>query len=222
MTAPLLPANFEEMIRQAVQVFWQSRSKRSPKQPGSRSSVIDGKNLDGFLEVARAVATHCGFHAQAVLTRSRSSKTIPGYFRPTKIWDTLILHDDRLIAALEYKSIIGSLGNNLNNRSEEVVGNATDFWTALKMGAFESEAASARGSSARPPFLGYLMLLEDSVASTRPVKITSPHFRPSPAFLGASYADRFSILCERLMSERLYDAAALLLSPEAEGARAGV
>jgi hypothetical protein len=46
--------------------------------------------------------------------------TLPGYFRPTKLWDVLVIHDKRLLAAIELKSQVGpSFGNNFNNRTEE-------------------------------------------------------------------------------------------------------
>ena len=53
---------------------------------------------------------------------------LPGYFRPTKLWDLLVINQGRLVAALELKSQIGpSFGNNFNNRTEEALGTAIDF-----------------------------------------------------------------------------------------------
>jgi len=44
---------------------------------------------------------------------------LPGYFRPTKEWDLLVVRDRQLILALEVKSQVGpSFGNNFNNRTE--------------------------------------------------------------------------------------------------------
>jgi hypothetical protein len=44
---------------------------------------------------------------------------LPGYFRPTKEWDLLLVRDKTLIAAVEAKSQVGpSFGNNFNNRTE--------------------------------------------------------------------------------------------------------
>jgi hypothetical protein len=39
-----------------------------------------------------------------------------------------------------------------------------------------------------------------------------PHFKVFPEFHGASYRDRYAILIEKLLRERLYDGACLLLS----------
>lgn len=43
----------------------------------------------------------------AELHRDRRVLTLPGYFRPTKLWDLLVVQEGRLIAALEFKSHVG-------------------------------------------------------------------------------------------------------------------
>ena len=88
----------------------------------------------------------------------RKVLTLPGYFRPTKLWDLLIINHGHLVAALELKSQVGpSFGNNFNNRTEEALGTAVDLWTAYREGAF--------GESARP-YVGWLMLVEDAPGGT--------------------------------------------------------
>ena len=131
--------------------------------------------------------------------------TLPGYFRPTKLWDMLVLNQKRLVAAVEFKSQVGpSFGNNFNNRAEEAIGIAVDFWTAYREGAF--------GETPRP-FVGWLMLVEDCKKSRSPVSDSSPHFEVFPEFNGTSYSERYNILCRKLVQEQLYTAASLLLSP---------
>jgi hypothetical protein len=67
----------------------------------------------------------------------RTKRELPGFFRPTKDWDMLVVHEGHLIAAVEFKSQRGpSFGNNFNNRTEEAIGNATDLWTAFREGAY--------------------------------------------------------------------------------------
>jgi hypothetical protein len=56
------------------------------------------------------------------------------------------------------------------------------------------------------------MLLEDCERSRTAVKVIEPHFPVFPEFRGASYRDRYAILIEKLLRERLYDGACLLLS----------
>lgn len=129
---------------------------------------------------------------------------LPGYFRPTKEWDLLVVHQHRLLAVIEVKSQVGpSFSNNLNNRCEEAVGSSQDLWTACRDGAF---------GPSRQPWLGYLFLLEDSAASRAPVTVAEPHFATFPEFRNASYARRYEEMCRRLVRERLYTDAALLMS----------
>jgi hypothetical protein len=131
--------------------------------------------------------------------------SLPGFFRPTKLWDLLIINHDRLVVALELKSQIGpSFGNNFDNRTEEAIGTAVDLWTAFREGAF--------GEAPRP-FVGWLMLVEDAPESRSPVRDTSPHFPLFPEFKGASYLERYNILCRKLTHERLYTTATIMASP---------
>jgi hypothetical protein len=105
----------------------------------------------------------------------------------------------------ELKSQVGSFGNNFNNRAEEALGTALDLWTAFREGAFGGEAPR--------PFAGWLMLVEDAPKSRSPVRYDSPHFKVFPEFSGASYLERYNILCQKLTRERLYTTATILASP---------
>jgi hypothetical protein len=107
------------------------------------------------------------------------------------------------------KSHIGpSFGNNFNNRVEEALGSATDVLTAYREGAF---------SPSSKPWLGYFMLLEKHVRSVSPVKAREPHFNVFPEYKASSYKDRYITFCKRLVRERLYDAACLILSERDTG-----
>ena len=187
-------------------------------QGGTRDAVTSGKNMDGFCELVRAVAVHCGLPVNAIHTR-RGSGTLPGYCRATKTWDVLVIFGGRLIAAFE--SQVGSFANNFNNRTEEVIGSAADLWVAHRQGAFTTiragtATAGAATADPRPPFFGWLMLLEDCLASQASITVDEPHYKAFPEFQKASYARRYQLLAERLVKEQLYGAAALLLS-SAEG-----
>ena len=219
MTLQLLPEDFDDQIRQAVSTFWSTRQEKSSTQGGSRGNVISGKNLDGFLSVVRSVVSYCGLPDTSVYTNGRRDLTLPGYYRPTKNWDVVIIHKQRLLAVLEFKSQVGSFGNNFNNRTEEVIGNASDLWQAVKKGVYHPEnhrssSSFPEMSDPRPPFLGYLMVLEKCENSTRPVGISSPHYNVFPEFISSSYAVRYQLLCEKLMEQNLYQAAALLLTAQ--------
>src|SRR3546814_6621925 len=57
------------------------------------------------------------------------------------------------------------------------------------------------------------MLLEDCPAARAPVRCEEPHYPVFDEFRGASYAQRYQILCERLVERQLYTAAAFELTP---------
>lgn len=202
--------NYEQLSKDAVSFFWDTRSESAKKQAergirdqGERSAVTAGKNMNGFIELAKRVVLANGLEESDFFSQSRLL-TLPGFFRPTKRWDLLVVHNHKLIAALEFKSQVGpSFGNNFNNRCEEAIGAATDLWTAYRENSFEAT---------QRPFLGYLMLLEDCDGSRRSVKTSSPHFPVRTEFENSSYAERYHLLCDKLMQERLYDSATLLLS----------
>ncbi len=165
--------------------------------------------MDGFVAVIRDVLVESGVDRISIYCEK--STELPGYFRPEKRWDVVVVVKDKLIACLEFKSQIGpSFGNNYNNRSEEAIGSATDLWTAFRDGAFRV---------AERPWLGYLMLLEEAPRSTSPVAVREPHFQVFEEFRGASYAKRYEILLTRLIRERLYDSACLLMSAAAGGSK---
>lgn len=229
MSVQLLPPDYEKRVQEAVRAYWLARTSAPSlkSQGGTRGAVIGGKNMDGFCELVRHVATHCGLPPSAVQTR-RGSVVLPGYFRATKTWDVLVIYQRRLIAAFEFKSQVGSFGNNFNNRSEEAIGSAADLWVAHRHGAFTSvlpdvaEAGQRELSvDPRPPFLGWLMLLEDSESARVPVGVDEPNYPTFPEFRGASYARRYQLLCERMMKEQLYGCAALMLSAPVQGVTSG-
>ena len=204
-------ANYEQKAREAVQAFWGHREQARQKQinagkadQGERAGVTAGKNMDGFLALVIDIVKANGLN-HAEIHQERRVLTLPGYFRPTKLWDLLVMNEGRLIAAIEFKSQVGpSFGNNANNRAEEAIGTAHDFWTAYREGAF--------GEQPRP-FAGWMVLLEDAPGSRAPVTDATPHYSVFKEFENASYADRYNILCRKLMQEQLYTAASVIVSP---------
>ena len=213
---PLDLADYENKAREAVKAFWGNRTAAAEKQKelgredqGERAGVTAGKNMDGFLALIQDVIRANGL-TDAHMMIGRKVLTLPGYFRPTKLWDLLIINEGRLIAALELKSQVGpSFGNNFNNRTEEAIGTAHDLQTAFREGAF--------GQAPRP-FVGWLMLVEDAPESRSPVRDKSPHFPVFPEFQGASYLERYNILCRKLVQEQLYSTATIIASPRTASA----
>jgi hypothetical protein len=134
---------------------------------------------------------------------------LPGFYRAEKSWDLVVVADGTLLAVIEFKAQVGpSFGNNFNNRTEEALGNATDLWAAYREGAFRPSAR---------PWLGYVFILEDCDRSRSPVSVKEPHFAVFPEFRNASYARRYEVLLTKLLRERLYDGASLLLTTRADG-----
>jgi hypothetical protein len=63
-----------------------------------------------------------------------------------------------------------------------------------------------------------VFILEDCPASNAPVRVKEPQFKVFPEFNNASYAHRYQIFLTKLLRERLYDGACLLLTSRKSGA----
>ena len=163
--------------------------------------------MDGFVELVRDLL--CENSVAPTHVYCKTSVELPGWFRPEKKWDLLFVAGGQLIAGIEFKSQVGpSFGNNYNNRTEEAIGSAADIWAGYREGAFKPSSR---------PWLGYLMLLEETGRSTTAVRSREPHFKVFPEFKDASYAKRYEILLTKLLRERLYDAACFLMSDPRTG-----
>lgn len=203
-------------LKSAVSHFWTTRQGQAQKQqdagradPGARSAVTGGKQMDGFVTLVREMICAAGLSEDCIHTST--SLELPGYFRPEKKWDLLVIDGSTFVAAVEFKSQVGpSFGNNFNNRAEEAIGTSQDLWTAYREGAFP---LSER------PWLGYRMMLEDCPQSTAPVAVRQPHFSVFPEFTDSSYARRYQFLLTKLVRERLYDSTCFLLSSRKTGSR---
>lgn len=197
------------IFSEAVRDFWRIRESQADAQrirgqsdQGSRSAVTGGRQMDGFSRKIAELLSNVGIQETDIYLRK--TVELPGFYRPTKEWDIVVVVDGVLLAAIELKSQIGpSFGNNFNNRTEEALGSAVDIWTAYRDGAFRSSPS---------PWLGYLLLLEDCPQSRRPVSVCEPHFPVFPEFKGASYAVRYELFCRKLVRERQYSAACFIMA----------
>ncbi|MEW5789395.1 MAG: PaeR7I family type II restriction endonuclease [Pseudomonadota bacterium] len=206
-------------LNKAVKHFWLSRAAQSKRQgvtsgardTGNRKAVTGGKHADGFVNLIAAIVREAGLPDASIRFSTKAGRTLPGFFRPAKEWDVLVISGADLVAAVEVKSQVGSFGNNFNNRVEEALGNATDFWATYAQGGF---APSSR------PWLGYLFMLEDSEASRRATRrVALSPYPVDGVFQGLSYVDRYAEVCRRLVRERMYDAACLFTSNALDGAQ---
>lgn len=220
----------EKRLEEAVQHYWDARAKNKAKQvesgkidAGTRGEVTGGTQM-GALEVLVADIL-CDSGLKRLDVKTRTALELPGYFRATKKWDLIVVSEGKLVLAMEFKSQAGkSIGNNVNNRSEEAVGSAKDIWTAYRERRFGDCPA---------PFLGYFFLLEDRDNVKRPVFNKEPYFEVDPVFrgeakpskagrpqyLGVPYSKRYELLCRRLVLERLYTSACFIMATNAKSTR---
>ncbi len=212
-TSPTLD-NLAEATAEAVAWYWLTRKRQREKQlqsgradQGARAAVTGGAQMDGFLRLFTRLITEAGVPSDCVFWKT--ALELPGYYRPTKEWDLLVVRNSQLVIALEAKSQVGpSFGNSFNNRTEEAMGSALDLWTAFREGAF---------GNGPQPFLGYFFMLEECSQSRSPVAVREPHFRVLPEFVGSSYVRRYELFCRKLVRERQYSAAAFITSQSDTG-----
>jgi hypothetical protein len=214
----LVPDAYAKHVKHAVAHYWQTLERQSERQTkgdadrGGRAAVTGGKQMDGFCDLVSWLLAENDMPEASIFTGSEL--TLPGFYRPTKKWDMLVVHEGHLVAALEFKSQKGpSFGNNFNNRAEEAIGTASDLWEAYEKGAF--------GTRRQRPWLGWVMLLEDCEGSTGPVGVDEPHFSVFPEFEGTSYAARYELLLRKLVLQKLFDASTLLMATSSSGPRGG-
>lgn len=206
--------NLSNRVGQAVGSYWITRESQKKRQKisgrkdqGARGAVTGGAQMDGFITLLTEILQEAGINQKHIFRKKRME--LPGFFRPTKKWDLIVVRDGQLIISLEVKSQVGpSFGNNFNNRTEEAMGSALDLWTAFREGAFNSTVK---------PWVGYLFLLEDCSQSRHPVKTKEPHFEVFPEFKDASYAKRYELFCRKLIRERHYSATTFLMSTRVDG-----
>ena len=209
------PAVFADAIR----YFWRQRDRQAATSRGGEGqgrNVRGGMHLDEMQASIVALMINHGVPRAEIFSNCALHKTgkleLPGFYRPAKQWDLLVVRGGRLLAAMELKAQVGpSFGNNFNNRTEEAIGSATDFWTAYRENVFHHS---------QQPWLGYLFLLEDDAKSKVSVRNAQPHFDVLPEFDGASYAKRYELFCRKLVLERKYSSACFLMSkrPQPEAA----
>jgi len=203
--------DIESRFRDAVQYVFTGRLKQKEKQreagkmdAGNRGAVTGGGHMGALELLVTDILIECGIEKSRISTKSHLE--LPGYFRPEKKWDLVVATNRQLVMAIEFKSQVGSVGKNINNRIEEALGSPTDIWTAYREGQF------GRGPA---PFLGYFFLLEthESLSKERE-KFKEPHFEVDPVFKRASYQKRYEILLQRLVRERIYNSACFVMATD--------
>lgn len=199
--------NYGDSVQAAVRDYWNFRREQADRSEskgvvdiGSRAEVTGGRHLDALQSLVVDVFIDAGIPKRLMDVKRRP---IPGYFRRDKSWDIVVTVANRVVGIVELKSMAGESGKNFNNRTDEALGQSVDVWRAVERGII--------GTPLRP-WLGYFMLLEDNDAFTTRVNPRSAVWDPDPVFDRTSYADRFIIFFERMVRERLLDAACVVLA----------
>ena len=225
-----------DLFHSAIEHWWAVKNKaarKASKQGGARDQNLTGKNLDGFILTITKFLVDLGVDEKDIYVGGHLSKLaaiLPSYFRPSKNWDIVVVSHSRfcsekrmarptLHAAIEFKSQDKSIGNNQNNRMEESLGNACDFWHSYEAQLFSDLLPR--------PWLGYFFVGKYAEEDHGPTEIRQPHFLTRdvfrggpdkftdvPKFLGPSYAQRYRIFLEQMVGKRLYDAGAFLTTHE--------
>jgi hypothetical protein len=129
-----LDPQLEKRLRLAVKHFWGTREAQGQRQgsvsgtrdAGARSAVTGGAQMNGFINLVRDLLCATGLPKPHVYCDKFIE--LPGWYRPEKKWDLLVVADKKLFAGIEFKSHVGpSFGNNYNNRTEEAIGSAWIF-----------------------------------------------------------------------------------------------
>lgn len=205
--------DYAERVHAAVATYWAVRQSQAVRSrdagvlnTGLRAEVTAGRHLDALESLLIEVLVDAGVPASMMEVKRRP---IPGYFRRDKSWDVVVTIEGRVLAIIELKSIVGgNPGQNFNNRTDEALGQAMDVWTAVERGIITSPLR---------PWLGYFMLIEDNDEWNRVSAPRSSVWPADPAFSGTSAADRAAIFFDRMVRERLLDAACVVLANRVTG-----
>ena len=161
-----------------------------------------------FTAMIRQLIIDNGMNEVQVYTEGRRNLTIPGFYRPTKNWDIpgnelkIVFWQQLRLKSTSWHLLVTTS----NNRVEEALGNATDLNTAFREGAF--------GESQKPFVTATFLFIEECQGSMNPVRFYSPHFcSPISGIMKIPAMPHwYELFCRKLVQERLYDAATLVLT----------
>jgi Restriction endonuclease XhoI len=201
----------------AVAAYWRTKDEQGvaaqkirSTAEGTAKTVRGGGQFNPLINLISRFFTDAGYPLESVGVK-RGQVTLPGFFRPNKQWDLVVVYREVLVAAIEMKALgAPSFGNNYNNRVEEAIGNSADIARAYREGFTGPEK----------PWLGYFYLMHDHPKSRSPVGIDQGPFPVEELWVGRSYQERYEIGAARLVEEGFYNSICYVLSsPEDPGPR---
>ncbi len=231
----------ETIFYSAIRHWWKSKQLNAAgiaaSQGGSRDQNLRGDTMHGFRDAIMDSLIAEGVNKEDIFYGAQLSKLaacLPSYYRASKNWDIVVcinshfkrlldptLPEPRLVLAIEFKSQNESIGKNQNNRIEESIGNAYDFWASYENRNFIHLTPR--------PWLGYLFVGRYADGDeNKTVEVNQPHFPTDAAFSGhdsnarlaatkvkgPSYAERYKVFLERMLGKKLYDGACFIVTHE--------
>jgi hypothetical protein len=178
----------------AVLLFWTTRADQMAALADGGAAgggARAGAHMNGIRNLVRSIFLDAGMPESSV----EYEPYLPGFYRPRKRWDMAVKYKGALVAALEFKSQVGSVGKNINNRFEEALGTGADTWAAQSKLAAYGEV---------PPWLGYVFVLREDEETEAPGRPINALFPADPAFRGMSYNQRYQEMVKRFMGDNIY------------------
>jgi hypothetical protein len=202
--------NNDTRIQNLVDAFWGHRNAAVALQLESGvqgGAARSGGHMRAIQDHVRKIFLDNGLSQDCILPGSPS---LPGFFRRAKSWDIVVVYKGVLVAAIELKSQVGSVGNNANNRIEEAIGNAFDI---------DAVQRNNQAFGAVPPWLGFVMVFEESERTQAQLRPQTSEFSIDPIFENLSYSRQYQIALSRFVSDGLYDAGWFLTTKSSDGGK---
>lgn len=190
------PDDLSSLTQAAVASFWTRRNYQIANLSDNGlagGAARSGGHMDGVRDLVKRIFVEAGMPEASIIPEPY----LPGYYRARKKWDMAVMYKGFLVAALEFKSQVGSVGKNSNNRFEEALGTATDTWAAHNMFGPYGQV---------PPWLGYVFVLSEDDETEQPRGTGSSLFPTDPIFNGMSYNQRYQEMIRRFMGHQIYQA----------------
>lgn len=189
-------SNLDDPTQAAVSLFWTTRADQTAALADGGTaggSARAAGHMNGIRDLVASIFIDAGMPHDAITYEPY----LPGYYRARKRWDMAVHYQGVLVAALEFKSQVGSVRKNQNNRFEEALGTGTDTWAAQTNNLAYGEV---------PPWLGYIFVLREDTETEAKMHGLSALFDVDPIFEGMSPNDRYQTMLSRFMGDNIYQA----------------